>query len=209
MNEFSKFSIKVYLTFITCIFSFSKFYVYNQMRRQDWNNWSFHIDQKCDKTQRVSQLPEIYKTKLSPICSTCSLLALGGNPFIKGFAIINPVLICSIATLFDLTCSLIARYFMLMCLLWLSLLLFLTKNTPIELSQWILNGLEIESTTWSPETVNPQWLRNWVNNLKPWNKNPEPNSLWYCFKTWNKLCFYGRSSNQCLLCTSPWNGPSS
>ena len=38
-----------------------------------------------------------------------------------------------------------------MCLLWVSLLLFWAKNSVAELSQKIFNGLEIESTIWSPE----------------------------------------------------------
>ena len=44
-----------------------------------------------------------------------------------------------------------AKYLMSMCLLQLSLLLFLAKNTITELSQKILNSLEIESITLSPE----------------------------------------------------------
>ena len=44
-----------------------------------------------------------------------------------------------------------AKYLMLMCLLQLPLLLFLAIKIAIELSQYILNGLEIESVILSPD----------------------------------------------------------
>ena len=50
---------------------------------------------------------------------------------------------------FSLTRSLIAKYLMSICLLQLPLLLFLVMKTTIELSQNILNGLDIESITLS------------------------------------------------------------
>ena len=43
-----------------------------------------------------------------------------------------------------------ARYLMLMCLFQLPLLLFLAINIATELSQNILNGLDMKSTTLSP-----------------------------------------------------------
>ena len=44
-----------------------------------------------------------------------------------------------------------AKYLMSMCLLRFPLLLFLARNIVVELSQYILNGLEIESIILSPE----------------------------------------------------------
>ena len=44
-----------------------------------------------------------------------------------------------------------AKYLMSICLLRLPLLLFLVKNTTAELSQYILDGLDIESTILSPD----------------------------------------------------------
>ena len=72
-------------------------------------------------------------------------------PLVKGSAIINLVLTCSITTIFSLTRSLKAKYLMSMCLFQLLLLLFLAIKIAAELSQYIFNGLEIEFTTLSPE----------------------------------------------------------
>src|SRR5215469_4947586 len=72
-------------------------------------------------------------------------------PLVKRSAIINSVLMCSMVILFSLTRSRMANYLMSMCLLRLPLLLFLARKTVAELSQYILNGLEIESTILSPE----------------------------------------------------------
>ena len=56
---------------------------------------------------------------------------------------------CSITTVFSLTHSLMAKYLMSMCLFRLLYLLFLAIKTVVELSQYILNDLKIESTTLS------------------------------------------------------------
>ncbi|KAM7491980.1 hypothetical protein LguiA_034901 [Lonicera macranthoides] len=72
-------------------------------------------------------------------------------PLVKGSAIINSVFTCSITTFSSLTRSLMAKYLMSICLLRLPLLLFLAINTAAELSQKILNGLEMESTILRPE----------------------------------------------------------
>ena len=58
---------------------------------------------------------------------------------------------CSITTVFSLTHSLMAKYLMSMCLFRLLYLLFLAIKTVVELSQYILNDLKIESTTLSPK----------------------------------------------------------
>src|ERR1044072_5206560 len=72
-------------------------------------------------------------------------------PLVKQSAIINSMLTCSMTTFFSLTRSLMAKYLMSMCLLRLPLLLFLAIKTAAELSQYIFNGLEIESITLSPD----------------------------------------------------------
>jgi hypothetical protein len=72
-------------------------------------------------------------------------------PLVKGSTIISSVLTCSMTTFFSLTRSLMAKYLMSMCLLQLPLLLFLAIKTAAELSQYILNGLEIESIILGPE----------------------------------------------------------
>jgi hypothetical protein len=54
-------------------------------------------------------------------------------------------------TFFSLIRFLMAKYLMLMCLLRLPFLLFLAIKTAVELSQYILNGLEIESIILSPK----------------------------------------------------------
>src|SRR5262245_40989112 len=59
--------------------------------------------------------------------------------------IINSLLMYSMTTLFSLTRYLMARYFILMCLLRLPLVLFFVIKTATELSQRILNDLDIES----------------------------------------------------------------
>jgi hypothetical protein len=92
-----------------------------------------------------------YIMEPSPIFITCSLNLNGGIPLVKGSTIINSVLTCSMTTFFSLTCSLMAKYLMPMCLFRLPLLLFLAIKTTIELSQYILNGLEIESIILSPK----------------------------------------------------------
>ena len=88
---------------------------------------------------------------LSPILDTWSLNTNSGMPFVKGSVIINLVLMCSTVTLFSLTHSRMVKYLMSMCLLRLPLLLLLARKTTTELSQCILNGLEIESTILSPK----------------------------------------------------------
>ena len=70
---------------------------------------------------------------------------------VKGSTIFNLVLMCSITTVFSLTRYLMAKYLMSICLFRLLLLLFLAIKTAAELSQYIFNGLEIESTTLSLE----------------------------------------------------------
>ena len=82
---------------------------------------------------------------------TWSLNLNGGMPLVKGSTIINSVLMCSMTTFFYLTRSRMAKYLMSMCLFRLPLLLFLAIKTAAELSQYILNGLEIESIILSPE----------------------------------------------------------
>ena len=92
-----------------------------------------------------------YIRELSPMFTIWSLNFNGGMPLVKGSVIINLVLMCSITTFFSLTRSLMARFLMSMCLLQLPLLLFLAIKTPAELSQYMLNGLDIESIILSPE----------------------------------------------------------
>lgn len=72
----------------------------------------------------------------------------GDMSLIKGSTIINLVLMCSIIAVFSLI--LMAKYIPLMCLLWFPLLLFLSEKTT-KLSQIIVNGLDIKSTTLIPE----------------------------------------------------------
>ena len=74
----------------------------------------------------------------------------GGMPLVKGSANINLVLTCSMTTFLSLTYFLMARYLMLICLLQLPLQLFFAINTVATLSENILNGLDMESTTLSP-----------------------------------------------------------
>ena len=77
----------------------------------------------------------------SPLFITSSLNLNGGMLLVKGSPIINSILICPMITLFSLTCSIMAKYLMLVCLLPLPLLLFLTIKTVSKLSQYILNSL--------------------------------------------------------------------
>ena len=86
-----------------------------------------------------------------PIRLTCFLNVFGGNPFFNGSATISYVLMCSIDTCCFWTSSLTVRYFNSMCFAPLEYLSFLEKNTAAELSQYILSGLETESTIPSPE----------------------------------------------------------
>jgi len=70
--------------------------------------------------------------------------------FVNGFAIISSILMFSMMISFALTRCLMAKYLMSKCLLQLPLLLFLARITTAELSQYIFNGLGIESITCRP-----------------------------------------------------------
>ena len=89
-----------------------------------------------------------HKVESSPILSTWSLNLNGGMSLVKESAI---TLICSMIIFLSFTLSLMAKYLMSMCLLWLSLLLFLAIKTTAEILQKILKGLEIVSTIFSLE----------------------------------------------------------
>ena len=88
---------------------------------------------------------------LSPIVTKWSLNFCGGMPLVKGSTNMTSVLTCSMTTFLSLTRSRSARYLMSICFLWLPLLLFLAIKTAVELSQYNLNILDIESTILSPE----------------------------------------------------------
>lgn len=72
---------------------------------------------------------ENYIMELNLIQSTLSINLCGGMPFVKGSAIINSKLICSMTIFFCLTHYLMAKYLMSMCLPRLPLLLFLEIKT--------------------------------------------------------------------------------
>src|SRR3954468_6582340 len=84
------------------------------------------------------------------ILLTCSLYAFGGNPLVSGSATIRVVLKFTIDTCCFCTLSLTTKYLISICLEQLEYFLFLEKKTAAVLSQYILNGLAIESTTPSP-----------------------------------------------------------
>ena len=109
--------------------------------------------EKTSNYIRVSKIPIVLQwnhiMEPSIIRTTWSLKFLGGMPLVKGLTTINTMLMCSKTTLFSLTHSLMAKYLMSMCLLRLSLLLFLAMNIATKLFQYNFNGLEIESTTLS------------------------------------------------------------
>ena len=86
-------------------------------------------------------------TESSLILLTWSLNDFDCMPFVNGSAIISLVLMFSMMISFALTCSLMAKYLMSMCLLRFPLLLFLARKITIELSQCIFNSLGIELIT--------------------------------------------------------------
>jgi len=86
-------------------------------------------------------------TESSSILLTWSLTDFVCMPFVHGFAIISSILMFSMIISFALTRSLMTKYLMSMCLLRLSLLLFLAKKTIAKLSQYIFNNLGTESIT--------------------------------------------------------------
>ena len=127
-----------------------------------------------------------YIRELSPMFTTWSLNFNDGMPLVKGSTIIHSVLMCSITIFLSLTRSLMAIYLMSMCLIQLPLLLFFAIKTAIELSQYILNGLDIESIT-----------------LKPGNETLKPYTMWSSLKTSYELSFHSRINSQGLLNAPP------
>ena len=86
-----------------------------------------------------------------PILLTCSLYVFGGNPLDNGSTTIRVVLKFTIDTCCFWTLSLTTKYLISICLEPLEYFPFLEKKTAAVLSQYILSGLAIESTTPSPK----------------------------------------------------------
>ena len=123
-------------------------YIFSQKLLMCTTKWENNINENSiNKMSRYRN----YMMDPNPILDTWSLNLNGGMPLVKGSAIINSVLMCSMTTLLSLTRSRMAKYLMSMCLLRLPLLLFLARNTTDELSQNILNGLDTVSKSLSPE----------------------------------------------------------